>query len=147
MFKSLVCGMLLSLASLASLGQGAARAAELTDSDSRAVRAVVEAQLNALAAGDAARAFAHAAPAIQQQFQDAATFDQMVRRSYPMLIRPASVSFYRPLASDDGVVQSVLFRDREGRAWRAHYQLQRQPDQHWRISGCQVVAGDDASTT
>ena len=148
MIKSLVCGLLLCLASLASLGQGASRPAELTDSDSRAVRAVVESQLKALAAGDAARAFAHAAPAIQQQFQDAATFDQMVRRSYPMLIRPVSVSFYRPLAGDDDVViQSVMFRDREGRAWRADYQLQRQPDKRWRISGCQVVPGDDASTT
>lgn len=147
MIKSLVCGLLLSLVSLASSAQGASRPAGLTDSDSRAVRAVVESQLEALAAGDAARAFSHAAPAIQQQFQDATTFDQMVRRSYPMLIRPASVSFYRPLAGDDVVIQSVMFRDREGRAWRADYQLQRQPDKRWRISGCLVVPGDDASTT
>lgn len=147
MFKSLVCALFLIAAALPAWSQGAVPAGGLSDSDSRAVRAVVESQLKALAAGDAARAFSHAAPAIQQQFQDAATFDQMVRRSYPMLIRPASVSFYRPLAGEDVVVQSVMFRDREGRAWRADYQLQRQPDKRWRISGCLVVPGDDASTT
>lgn len=147
MFKSLVCALFLGAIALPALPQAALPPTGLSDSDSRAVRAVVESQLKALAAGDAAKAFSHATPAIQQQFQDAATFDQMVRRSYPMLIRPASVSFYRPLATDDVVVQSVMFRDREGRAWRADYQLQRQPDKRWRISGCQVVPGDDASTT
>ncbi|MBC8055143.1 MAG: DUF4864 domain-containing protein [Rhizobiales bacterium] len=147
MFKSLVCALLLCCVSLPSMAQAAVRPGEVSDTDSRAVRAVVESQLKALAAGDAAQAFSHASPAIQQQFQDAAAFDQMVRRSYPMLIRPASVSFYRPLANDEVVIQSVLFRDRDGRAWRADYQLERQPDRRWRINGCQVAPGDDASTT
>lgn len=147
MFKSLVCALFLGAAVLPALPEGALPPQGVSDSDSRAVRAVVEAQLKALAAGDTARAFSHAAPAIQQQFQDATTFDQMVRRSYPMLIRPASVSFYRPLAGENVVVQSVVLRDREGRAWRADYQLQRQPDRRWRISGCQVVPGDAGSTT
>ena len=147
MFKSLVCALFLGTVTLPALPQGALPSGVLSEGDSRAVRAVVEAQLKALAAGDATRAFSHAAPAIQQQFQDAATFDQMVRRSYPMLIRPTSVSFYRPLAGEDVVVQSVMFRDREGRTWRADYQLQRQPDRRWRINGCQVVPGDDGSTT
>ena len=147
MFKSLVFALFLGAVALPALPQGALPPGGVSESDSRAVRAVVEAQLKALAAGDAAQAFSHAAPAIQQQFQDAATFDQMVRRSYPMLIRPASVSFYRPSAGEDVVVQSVMFRDREGRTWRADYQLQRQPDRRWRISGCQVVPGDNGSTT
>ena len=147
MLKSLVCALFLGAVTLPALPQGALPPGVLSEGDSRAVRAVVEAQLKALAAGDATRAFSHAAPAIQQQFQDAATFDQMVRRSYPMLIRPTSVSFYRPLAGEDVVVQSVMFRDREGRTWRADYQLQRQPDRRWRINGCQVVPGDDGSTT
>jgi hypothetical protein len=71
----------------------------------------------------------------------------MVRRSYPMLIRPVSTSFFLPEGSADVVSQSVQFRDREGNLWRAIYELQRQPDKSWRISGCAVVPDDESSTT
>lgn len=147
MLRSLVCALYLWCAAFAVLADGPARPGEVAEADARAVRAVVEAQLKALAADDSAQAFSHASPAIQQQFGDAATFAQMVRRAYPMLIRPASISFYRPLAGPTVVTQPVLFRDGEGRLWRADYQLRRQADQRWRIEGCQVVPGDDASTT
>ncbi len=152
MLASLVCALFLALlpaapASAAPPAAEGGRPGELNTADMRAVRAVIEAQLKAIAADDAAGAYAQAAPAIQQQFRNAASFAQMVQRSYPMLIRPASVSFYRPISGDGAVVQSVLFRDRGGRTWRADYQLQRQPDGRWRISGCQVAPGDESSTT
>jgi len=147
MFKSLVCALLFSVIPLAAMADGPPRTAEVADNDARAVRAVVEAQLKAFAADDAVKAFSHASPAIQKQFGDAATFAEMVRRTYPMLIRPASISFYRPLAIESVVVQGVMFRDGEGHVWRADYQLQRQPDKRWRIEGCQVVPGNDTSTT
>lgn len=145
--KSLVCSLVLGSFCLPAMAQGATTRGELAPNEARAVRAVVESQLKALAAGNAAAAYSHASPSIRQQFPDAATFEQMVRRSYPMLIKPVSVSFYRPLIADETVIQSVQFRDRDGRVWRADYQLQRQPDRRWRINGCQVAPGDDASTT
>ena len=136
-----------STTALAAPSEGAPLPAELGKDDARAVRAVVEAQLKALAADDATLAFFHASSAIQQQFGDAAAFERMVRRTYPMLIRPTSTSFYRPTSRRGVVVQPVMFRDRDGRVWRADYQLRRQTDQRWRIEGCQVVPIDDASTT
>lgn len=150
MFKSMLCALFLSLGAIAAQAQaptGAARAGEVSDVDARAVRAVVEAQLKAFAADDAVQAFSHASPSIQKQFQDAQTFAQMVRQAYPMLIRPASISFYQPMANDSVVTQPVMFRDGEGHVWRADYQLQRQPDKRWRIEGCSVVPSNDASTT
>lgn len=147
MFKSLVCALLMSSATFAAVAQRTPASLEVSDSDARAVRAVVESQLKALATDDAAKAFSHASPAIQKQFGDAATFAAMVRRTYPMLIRPAAVSFYRPVSSQSVVVQSVMFRDGEGHMWRADYQLQQQPDKRWRIEGCQVAPSDDVSTT
>ena len=147
MLKPLLCALFLTFTTLATLAGDAPRPAEVSPADARAVRSVVEAQLKALATDDAPQAFWHAAPAIQKQFSDAASFAQMVRRAYPMLIRPVSISFYRPLASASAITQSVMFRDAEGRVWRADYALQQQADQRWRIEGCQVVRSDEASTT
>ena len=146
MLKSLACSWLLAIASIPCIAQ-ATRPAEISTGEGRAVQAVVAAQLKALAAGDSAAAFSYAAPSIRQQFGDAETFMEMVRRSYPMLIRPESVSFFRPEAGDGGVTQDVHFRDREGKLWRARYVLQKEPDKRWRIGGCVVAADDDASTT
>ena len=147
MLKSWLCALILIAASLGARADGATSAPELPVSDVHAVRATVEAQLKALAADDAALAFSYAVPAIQSQFQDPATFAAMVRQSYPMLIRPRSVSFYQPELRQGIVIQAVRFRDGEGRYWRAVYQLQLQPDKRWRIGGCVVGADDDASTT
>jgi hypothetical protein len=146
--KSLVCALLLTIASSAAMADGNSRADQVSASDARAVRAVVEAQLKALAAEESVQAFSYASPAIKSQFHDAATFAEMVRRSYPMLIRPASISFMRPEASERATItQAVQFRDREGNFWRAVYELELQPDKSWRINGCAVAPDDDSLTT
>ena len=71
----------------------------------------------------------------------------MVRQSYAMLIRPRSVSYFRPEGAGGAITQGVQFRDAEGRLWRAVYELQRQSDKRWRISGCAVAPADESSTT
>lgn len=126
---------------LALIGSFSAGAATLADSDARAVRAVVQAQLDAFAADDAERAYGFASPAIRSQFSDAATFMAMVRTGYPMVIQPASVSFFQPEWADGAVLQKVQLRDRAGRLWLATYQLEQQASAGWRINGC-VVAPD-----
>jgi hypothetical protein len=113
----------------------------LPEPDARAVRAVVQSQLDAMAAGDGERAFGYAAPGIRGQFGNAATFMAMVRQGYPMVIRPARVAFQRPEPLEDAVLQLVELRDGDGRDWLAAYQLQRQADGSWRISGCVVQPG------
>jgi Domain of unknown function (DUF4864) len=132
---------------------GAAGAAVLAEADARAVRQVVQAQLEAFATDDAERAFSYASASIQTQFGDAATFIAMVRSGYPMVVRPAAVSFFQPQADDAAdrtaasVRQAVQLRDREGSLWIATYLLERQPDNGWRISGCVVSADNDKSST
>jgi hypothetical protein len=115
--------------------------------DARAVREVVEAQLKALAADDAVRAFSYASPAIRTQFGDAASFLSMVKSGYPMVLRPAATAFFQPEAADGAVMQAVQLRDRDGRAWLATYELQRQPDGRWRINGCAVLPDSGKSST
>jgi hypothetical protein len=122
-------------------------AAELPPQDAKAVRGVVQAQLAAMAAGDAAAAFSYASPAIRAQFGDANRFMAMVQHAYPMVIRPAATSYFRPEADSGVVVQDVLLRDATGQAWRASYQLEQQPDKRWRINGCVVTPDDGKSST
>ena len=147
MGKTLACGLAWLFLAVAGLGVAPARASDIPEVKQRTVQAVIGAQLGALALDDAARAFSFASPAIQERFGDAATFMAMVREGYPMLIRPAAVSYLRALAQADKVLQPVLVRDRDGLGWIAIYELTRQPDMSWRINGCAVQPDDGKSAT
>ncbi len=139
-----------SIALIGLLLSNAALAAVLAEPDARAVRQVVEAQLEAFAADNAERAFSYASSDIQSQFGDARTFMEMVRRGYPMLIRPAAVSFFQPqvsIGSPETVTQILQVRDRDGRLWQATYLLQRQNGADWHIGGCVVAADRGAAST
>ena len=128
----------------------AAGAAVLGEPDARAVRQVVEGQLDALAADDAVRAFSYASASIRAQFGDATHFMAMVQVGYPMVVRPAAVSFFQAqtvVGAPGTVSQAVQMRDREGRLWMATYLLERQTGAGWRISGCVVTADSGKSLT
>lgn len=138
-------GWLLAVASLAAALLGAvsaAQAADLSRRDAADVRAVVQAQLDALALDDADRAFSFASPGIREMMGNAQNFLAMVRTGYPVVHRPASVAFLKPEFQGAEVVQAVQMTDAKGVAWLAVYNLQRQPDKSWRISGCVVVPNE-----
>ena len=124
---------LLILFPLFSAAQGVA------PEDARAVREVIQAQLDAFQKDDAAKAFSLATPGIRQTFGDADTFMEMVKRSYAVVYRPRSVQFEEPMLVDGQLVQPVRMTDAEGGAWIALYPMQKQPDGHWRTNGCQLA--------
>ena len=126
--------LLLALAPLVASAQDA-----VPPADAQAVRAVIEAQLEAFRRDDAARAFSLATPGIRETFGSAENFLAMVRASYAVVYRPKSVAFEAPLVIDGDVVQPVRLTDAEGRAWLALYPMQRQPDGSWRTNGCQLA--------
>ena len=97
------------------------RAASVPDPNGRDTRAVIQAQLDALADDDAPRAFSFSSPAILSRFDDAATFMAMV--------------------------QTVRLNDRNGRSWLASYQRQRQADRSWRIDDCMMAPDSGKSST
>lgn len=138
-------GWLLAVASLAAalLGTaGVARAAEVSRKDAADIRAVVQAQLDALAVDDADRAFSFATPGIRKMMGSAQKFLAMVRSGYPVVHRPASVAFLKPEFQGTEVIQAAQMTDAKGVAWLAIYHVQRQPDKSWRISGCVVVPNE-----
>ena len=115
------------------------QAGAFTAAQEKGVRAIVEAQLAALAKDDAVKAFSFAAPNVRQAVGSAAAFLAMVQRGYPVIYRPASVAFLKPEGKDDQVIQRVQMVDASGDAWLAIYSLQLQKDKTWRITGCNVV--------
>lgn len=124
------------------LGAAAAHADSLAAADEKGVRTVVESQLAAFARDDANKAFSFAAPNVREAVGTAAGFMTMVRRDYPVVYRPASVAFLKPIkpeGKDDRAIQRVHMTDAAGEAWLAVYSLQRQKNRVWRITGCVVV--------
>jgi hypothetical protein len=115
-----------------------ARAEPVSASDTKAIRLVVEAQLEAFATDDAKRAFSYAAPSIRDMFGTPDRFLAMVREGYPVVYRPASVIFLNPEWVQGQLLQGVQLTDSSGGLWLATYRLERQPDKSWRISGCDV---------
>jgi hypothetical protein len=124
----------------------AARAADVSAADAKAVRAVIEAQLAALAADDASRAFSYATPALRRYFGTAENFIEMVRTGYPVVYRHASVAFLKPQWLGGELVQGVHFSDENGALWLALYQLQRQKDKRWHISACRLMPAEGRMT-
>ena len=135
---SLCCVALAHAAIAQSKGVGSA--------DAKAIRAVIEAQLDAFAKDDADKAFAYAAPPIQSMFGNPQTFLRMVKTGYPAVYRPASVIFLKPEVIDGETLQLVQLSDQEGAVWTAAYRMQRQKNQLWRINGCALEKSEGRVT-
>ena len=129
---------LVVLLGLALFAGAAAQELRLAPEEAQAVRAVIEAQLDAFRKDDAARAYSYASDGIRQAFPTPEKFLEMVRTSYPVVYRPRSVEFAEPVLVELGVVQPVVLSDAAGRYWLALYPMVRRPDGVWRIDGCQL---------
>jgi Domain of unknown function (DUF4864) len=117
-----------------------ARAADVSTAQN-----VIRAQEQAFARGDAATAYSHAAPELQQIFQQAEIFMQMVQQSYAPVYRHQSFEFGEAKVADGYVAQRVHIVDEMGEAWEALYTLEQQPDGSLKITGCSLLkAGQTA---
>ena len=123
--------LLIGAAPLAAIAQSTA--------DARAVREVIEAQLDAFRRDDAEGAFSYAAPGIRATFGTAESFMAMVRTQYAVVYRPRSVSFDPPVTAGGELIQPVRMTDADGRTWMALYPMERLSDGRWRINGCRLA--------
>ena len=134
--KRLMMCMLAGLLAMPSLTM--ARETPLTAAEARAVRGVVESQLDAFARDDPVRAFSFAAPPIRRMFQTPERFMAMVRQAYPVVYRPASVTFLKPERIDGVTILVVRMTDSDGAPWLALYRMTREADKSWRIGGVEL---------
>ncbi|MGF1475545.1 MAG: DUF4864 domain-containing protein [Geminicoccaceae bacterium] len=111
-------------------------AESLTTDDRRAIRTVIEAQLDAFRRDDGAAAFNFASPDIRALFRTPERFMQMVITGYMPVYRPRSVQF-RDLVIEQGApTQKVLLVGPKGQSVVASYQMERQDNGLWLIDGC-----------
>ena len=111
----------------------------LTDTDRSAIRTVIQSQLDAFQADDAALAFSYASPAIQAQFGNPQNFMAMVKSGYQPVYRPRSVLFGDAVEIQGKIAQQVLIMDAEGKSVMAIYPMEKQADGSWRIAGCYLA--------
>ena len=114
-------------------------AGSLSEEDARGVEQIVMAQLVAFASDDADGAFATTTPAVRKAIGDSSRFAAMVKGTYPMVYRSASVVFHKPEINGSTVLQLVEITDQRTKSWLAMFALERQPDKTWAISGCVVA--------
>jgi hypothetical protein len=144
--RVVLIALALSLAlSLPRLAAAADAPSTLPASDQQAIRQVIGAQLEAFQHDDGNTAFGFATPAIQQKFGDAATFMQMVKSGYSAVYRPRSVAFDELLDTAFGPDQILKVIGPDGRAYTAHYIMEKQPDGRWMINGCYLTRMEDQS--
>lgn len=111
--------------------------------DQAAIVTVIRAQLDAFQRDDARDAFSYASPFIQQKFQSAAMFMDMVKRGYMPLYRPNGTEFLE-LTIENGIpVQRVRVYAPDGTPISAYYFMQRQDDGTWRINGVELRLDPD----
>ena len=130
----LLAALLISLAA-------PARAAD----DVAAAQGVIRSQVEAFSRDDAAAAYSHAAPAIQEIFPQADIFMSMVRNSYAPIYRHKSFDFGETRVSDGTIAQRVHIVDADGIPWEALYTLELQPDGSVKITGCVLLRAGQAA--
>lgn len=140
--------ILLLFAALSAVSTMPARgqASDLPGADGNAIVAVIQSQLAALQADQAAKAFSFASPGIQSMFGTPDRFMQMVRSGYAAVYRPREVQFLDLVIDQGELAQRVLFVGPDGVPVLAYYYMERQPDGSWRISGVTLRKSDDRTT-
>ncbi|HWT97908.1 MAG TPA: DUF4864 domain-containing protein [Terriglobales bacterium] len=112
----------------------------------QAIHGIISDQMAAFRRDDATAAFNDASPFIQSRFQRPDIFLEMVKSGYAPVYRPQQVEFRDLVPAADGLDQRVFVLGPDGRAYLAHYLMQRQPDGGWKINGCILEVLDDRST-
>ena len=102
-------------------------------------KAVIEAQIEAMAIDDWLRAYSYASPAIRKRFGSAQKFKEMVLQGYKVVYRPRSVAFQG--VEDLGVAPGFVFHmiGSDGQAARVVYLMTKDEDEGWRIAGVQLL--------
>lgn len=133
MFRS---ALLTFAAVLAISGAAFAGEAEVTSAQN-----TISSQIEAFKADQNDKAFSFADPTIATMFPTVEAFMAMVESGYKPVQKPEQYSFGRSKElGDRQIMQEVLVTGPDGKDYMAVYQLIRQPDGSWKISGVSLSA-------
>ena len=116
-----------------------AQSAPPSPSDRAAIEHVITEQLQAFRRDDGVTAFGDASPRIRAVFHDPATFLDMVREGYQPVYRSRAESFGVLEQHNGALVQHVELTGPDGADVTALYDVERETDGSWLISGCTLV--------
>jgi hypothetical protein len=112
--------------------------------DVAAAQNVIRSQEQAFGRDDAAAAWSHASPALQEVFQRPEIFMMMVQQAYPPVYRHKSFEFGEAKVANGHIAQRVHIVDENGDAWEALYTLEQQGDGSLKITGCSLLKAGQA---
>ena len=102
------------------------------------IEGVIGNQLEAFKADDFAEAFEFASPSIRGIFGTPENFGRMVTRGYPMVWRPAEVSYLELRKENGSYWQKVRIVDSDGRVHILDYRML-DTETGWKINGVQLL--------
>lgn len=102
------------------------------------IESVITSQIEAFKADNFAEAFRFASPMIQHMFQTPDNFGRMVTQGYPMVWRPAEVTYLDLREVDGSLWQKVQIVDAEGRVHILDYRML-DTETGWKINGVQLL--------
>jgi len=102
------------------------------------IEGVIGNQIEAFKADDFAQAFEFASPTIRGIFGTPENFGRMVTQGYPMVWRPAEVSYLELRKENGSYWQKVRIVDSDGRVHILDYRML-DTDTGWKINGVQLL--------
>ena len=105
------------------------------------IRDTIAGQIDAFQRDDFDAAFTYASPSIKRIFGNASNFGRMVREGYPMVFRPAGMSFGGLEEISGRTVQTVFFTDASGQVFEAAYDMVETAN-GWQINGVAIREAD-----
>ena len=101
-------------------------------------QSTINGQMEAFRADDFDRAFTYASPNIKRMFGSSENFGTMVRNGYPMVWRPAEVTYLELREENGSYWQKVKIEDAEGRVNVLDYRML-DTENGWKIYGEQLL--------
>lgn len=108
------------------------------------IQDTISGQLDAFKADDVGKAFDFASPMIRNIFRTPENFGAMVQQGYPMVWRPADVTYLEQREVAGEIWQKVRITDAAGQIHILEYQMIAVPD-GWQINGVQLLRQPDVS--
>ncbi|WP_299872947.1 DUF4864 domain-containing protein [uncultured Sulfitobacter sp.] len=108
------------------------------------IEGTITSQLEAFKVDDFEQAFTYATPTLQRLFKTPQNFERMVTQGYPMVWRPAEVTYLELAEQRGALIQKVQIVDAKGFKHLLAYRMIK-TDAGWRIGGVQIL--DSESVT
>lgn len=108
------------------------------------IEGTISSQLEAFKVDDFEQAFTYATPTLQRLFKTPQNFQRMVTEGYPMVWRPAEVTYLELDEQRGALIQKVRIVDAKGFKHLLAYRMIK-TDAGWRIGGVSILDSENVT--